>query len=184
MLDDNGFLADRGQWSPEVAKAFAELENVQLTDAHWEVLTLIQAFYDEYDASPANRALVNYVKAVTWRGKRQQYLSNDVISRLPNTSSESNCRLAQAQELFITVLPKDFAPQAYDALLNEKISAIAPRFNALGAPSPKVFASSRASFRMRTEFAYGMTETPSTLSCSTEKRPKVPCTHRYISHSQ
>jgi tRNA (uracil-5-)-methyltransferase len=50
------------------------------------------------------------------------------------------------------VLPKDFAPQAYDALLNEKISAIAPRFNALGAPSPKVFASSRASFRMRTEF--------------------------------
>lgn len=63
MLDDNGFLADRGQWSPEVAKAFAELENVQLTDAHWEILTLIQAFYDEYDASPANRALVNYVKA-------------------------------------------------------------------------------------------------------------------------
>jgi tRNA 2-thiouridine synthesizing protein E len=63
MLDNNGFLADRGQWSPEVAKAFAELENVKLTDAHWEILTLIQAFYNEYDASPANRALVNYVKA-------------------------------------------------------------------------------------------------------------------------
>ena len=50
------------------------------------------------------------------------------------------------------MLPKDFTPQAYDALLNEKISAIAPRFNALGAPNHKVFASHRASFRMRTEF--------------------------------
>ena len=50
------------------------------------------------------------------------------------------------------MLPKDFAPQAYDALLNEKIGAIAPRFNALGAPSPKVFASRKTSFRMRTEF--------------------------------
>ena len=63
MLDNNGFLADRGLWSPEAAHALAELENIQLTDAHWEILKLIQAFYDEYDASPANRALVNYVKA-------------------------------------------------------------------------------------------------------------------------
>ena len=50
------------------------------------------------------------------------------------------------------MLPKDFAPQAYDTLLTEKISAIAPRFNALGAPAPSIFASPTASFRMRTEF--------------------------------
>ena len=50
MLDNNGFLADRGLWSPEAAHALAELENIQLTDAHWEILKLIQAFYDEYDA--------------------------------------------------------------------------------------------------------------------------------------
>jgi tRNA 2-thiouridine synthesizing protein E len=152
MLDKHGFLADRGQWSPEVAKAFAELENVQLTDAHWEVLTLIQAFYDAYDASPANRALVNYVKASLGAEKGNSIYLMTLFPRLPNTSSESNCRLAQAQELSVTVLPKDFTPQTYDALLNEKISAIAPRFHALGAPNPKVFASHRASFRMRTEF--------------------------------
>ena len=54
---------DRTLWDQDVARVFAEFEGLALTDAHWEILTLIQAFYDEYDASPANRALVNYVKA-------------------------------------------------------------------------------------------------------------------------
>ena len=62
MLDANGFLADRTLWTPAIAEAFAELENIGLTEAHWEIISLIQRFYDEFDASPANRALVKYVK--------------------------------------------------------------------------------------------------------------------------
>ena len=62
MLDANGFLADRALWTPKIAETFAELENVTLTDSHWEILALIQRFYEEFDASPANRALVKYVK--------------------------------------------------------------------------------------------------------------------------
>ena len=62
MLDANGFLVDRALWTPAVAEAFAELESITLTDAHWEIIALIQRFYEEFDASPANRALVKYVK--------------------------------------------------------------------------------------------------------------------------
>lgn len=62
MLDANGFLADRTLWTPAIAEAFAELESIGLTEAHWEIISLIQRFYDEFDASPANRALVKYVK--------------------------------------------------------------------------------------------------------------------------
>ena len=62
MLDTNGFLADRALWTPAVAEALAELESVTLTDAHWEIITLIQQFFEEFDASPANRALVKYAK--------------------------------------------------------------------------------------------------------------------------
>ena len=61
--DKQGFLVDWLGWSKEIANAFALEEGITLSDAHWEILKLIQAFYDEYDASPANRALVNYVKA-------------------------------------------------------------------------------------------------------------------------
>ena len=62
MLDNNGFLADRALWTPAVAEALAELESVSLTDAHWEIIALIQQFFEEFDASPANRALVKYAK--------------------------------------------------------------------------------------------------------------------------
>lgn len=62
MLDTNGFLADRALWTPAVAEALAELESVTLTDAHWEIIALIQQFFEEFDASPANRALVKYAK--------------------------------------------------------------------------------------------------------------------------
>lgn len=62
MVDANGFLADRTLWTPAIAEAFAELESIGLTEAHWEIISLIQRFYDEFDASPANRALVKYVK--------------------------------------------------------------------------------------------------------------------------
>ncbi|EED36019.1 sulfurtransferase TusE [Luminiphilus syltensis NOR5-1B] len=62
LCDDNGFLADRSVWSTEIATEFAALEDIVLSEAHWEILHLLRAFYDQYDDSPANRALVNYVK--------------------------------------------------------------------------------------------------------------------------
>ena len=62
LCDDKGFLADRSQWTTAIAEAFAAEEKVQLTDAHWEILYLLRDYYENYDASPANRALVNFVK--------------------------------------------------------------------------------------------------------------------------
>jgi len=60
--DGHGFLADWQAWTPEVAHTFSQIEGVELTEAHWEILGLLRDFYQEYEASPANRALVNYVK--------------------------------------------------------------------------------------------------------------------------
>lgn len=50
------------------------------------------------------------------------------------------------------MLPKDFSPDAYENLLNEKIRAIAIDFEAMGAPSPTIVASPKDVFRMRAEF--------------------------------
>ena len=62
LCDENGFLSQREAWSPDVAEAFAVSEDITLTAAHWEVLVLLQEFFEAYGDSPANRALVNYVK--------------------------------------------------------------------------------------------------------------------------
>jgi tRNA 2-thiouridine synthesizing protein E len=60
-LDKDGFLQDLEDWSPVIACALAEREQLQLTDEHREILDLLRAFYSEFQLSPANRPLVKYV---------------------------------------------------------------------------------------------------------------------------
>ncbi|MBT1445447.1 TusE/DsrC/DsvC family sulfur relay protein [Shewanella sp. JM162201] len=57
-VDKNGYLLSVDDWSPELALVLARGENIELTDAHWEVVNFVRDFYLEYKTSPAIRALV------------------------------------------------------------------------------------------------------------------------------
>jgi tRNA 2-thiouridine synthesizing protein E len=59
-LDKDGYLVELGDWSDEVAQALASHEQIELTPEHWEVLTLLRAFYQEFELSPATRPLIKY----------------------------------------------------------------------------------------------------------------------------
>lgn len=56
--DNSGYLLDSKQWNEDVARAIAEQEQLELTDAHWEVIYFVRDFYQEYNTSPAIRMLV------------------------------------------------------------------------------------------------------------------------------
>lgn len=60
-LDKEGFLRNQEDWSPEVARALAVQEGIELTDDHWDVIHLLQQFYKEFELSPAMRPLVKYI---------------------------------------------------------------------------------------------------------------------------
>ncbi|WP_066964644.1 TusE/DsrC/DsvC family sulfur relay protein [Microbulbifer sp. Q7] len=60
-LDKEGFLRNLDDWSPAVAEALASQENIVLNGDHWDVIRLLQAFYREFELSPAMRPLVKYV---------------------------------------------------------------------------------------------------------------------------
>lgn len=60
-IDKEGFLRELSDWTPEVAAALASAEGIELTDAHWEILQLLQTFYREFELSPAMRPLVKYI---------------------------------------------------------------------------------------------------------------------------
>ena len=62
LCDENSFLSDTDNWSDDIAQAFAAQEGIALTDAHWEVLSLLRGYFEAFGDSPANRALVNYTK--------------------------------------------------------------------------------------------------------------------------
>ncbi|MCP3908677.1 MAG: TusE/DsrC/DsvC family sulfur relay protein [Oceanicoccus sp.] len=60
-LDKEGFLKDLNQWSPAVAEQLAKNEGITLSQDHWEIISLLQQFYREFELSPAMRPLVKYV---------------------------------------------------------------------------------------------------------------------------
>jgi tRNA 2-thiouridine synthesizing protein E len=59
-FDREGFLRRLEDWTPEVAMQIAAAEQLELSEAHWEVIALLRAYYLEYDSSPAMRPLVKY----------------------------------------------------------------------------------------------------------------------------
>lgn len=61
-LDKDGYLVNLNDWNPTTAETLAARENIELTAAHWEIISLVQTFYREFDLSPATRALVKYTQ--------------------------------------------------------------------------------------------------------------------------
>lgn len=59
-VDKEGFLVDLNDWSEPVAVALAHAEGIELSDAHWEILHVLRAFYAEFQLSPATRPLIKY----------------------------------------------------------------------------------------------------------------------------
>jgi tRNA 2-thiouridine synthesizing protein E len=60
--DNEGFLKHLEDWNESVAKDLAAIEGIELTSDHWEVITLVRDYYQQYTLFPANRVLVNKVK--------------------------------------------------------------------------------------------------------------------------
>ena len=67
MFDKEGFLRDLGDWTPAVAEEMAAREGLELTEAHWEIIGLLRDFYQRFEASPANRALVKFTARSAFR---------------------------------------------------------------------------------------------------------------------
>ncbi|GGB92855.1 sulfurtransferase [Marinobacterium zhoushanense] len=90
-FDDEGYLDDLSQWSPQVAEYLATQEGLRLTEAHWEILYLLRDFYSRYEHSPAMRPLVKAVKQSLGDDKgRSIYL----MQLFPGSPAKVSARLA------------------------------------------------------------------------------------------
>lgn len=56
--DKAGYLLDLQDWQEDLAPVIAMGENLELSEAHWEVIHFVRDFYLEFETSPAMRALV------------------------------------------------------------------------------------------------------------------------------
>ncbi|HIJ22341.1 MAG: TusE/DsrC/DsvC family sulfur relay protein [Gammaproteobacteria bacterium] len=60
-VDEEGYLSDINDWNKVIGAALAETEEVELTDAHWEVIDFLREYYDEYQIAPAVRVLTKAI---------------------------------------------------------------------------------------------------------------------------
>ncbi|MDR9827693.1 TusE/DsrC/DsvC family sulfur relay protein [Vibrio sp. FNV 38] len=56
--DAQGYLLNFQEWEPEMIPMLAEMEGIELTEAHLEVVHFVRKFYEEFNTSPAVRMLV------------------------------------------------------------------------------------------------------------------------------
>jgi tRNA 2-thiouridine synthesizing protein E len=67
--DSEGYLLDRSDWSEDFAHALAREEGLVLTDAHWEVIRYLQAYYQEHGVQAQVRVMIKHFTQL-WGARR------------------------------------------------------------------------------------------------------------------
>jgi tRNA 2-thiouridine synthesizing protein E len=61
--DGDGYLVDPDNWTPEIAKAMAAADEVELDDVKWEQIEKAREYYDENGVVPPIRKFSKYIGA-------------------------------------------------------------------------------------------------------------------------
>ncbi|WP_457646128.1 TusE/DsrC/DsvC family sulfur relay protein [Profundibacter sp.] len=60
--DEEGYITNLSDWTPELAEVIAKAEEVEMTDEHWAVVNFLRDYYEEYQIAPAVRVLIKAIK--------------------------------------------------------------------------------------------------------------------------
>ncbi len=90
-VDKHNYLLNLSDWSEELALHIASLENIEMSDEHWEVVRFIRQFYIEFNTSPAVRMLV---KAMAKEYGPEKGNSRYLYSLFPKGPAKQATRIA------------------------------------------------------------------------------------------
>jgi len=88
---DQGFLTDQADWSEDVAKQLATLNNIQLSDEHWEIIFFIRRYYQRYKHLPNTRV---FTKAIAREFGEAKGNSRYLHQLFPDGPLKYACKLA------------------------------------------------------------------------------------------
>ena len=61
--DGDGYLLDMNIWSPEIGKAMAEADGIELDEVKWEQIVKAREYYEEYSVVPPIRKFAKFLGA-------------------------------------------------------------------------------------------------------------------------
>ena len=90
-VDHEGYLKRRSDWSRGLAIELAAADSIELSDAHWEVISFLQEYYENYEIAPAIRILT---KQIGKRYGQEKGNSKYLYELFPRGPAKQACRYA------------------------------------------------------------------------------------------
>ena len=90
--NNEGFLEDANQWTPEVGCQIAADDQIELSEKHWEIIEFLRGFYKSHEMSPPSNRL--FVKAVKEALGEEKGNSIYLMQLFPGTPAKTACRIA------------------------------------------------------------------------------------------
>lgn len=60
-IDEEGYLVDPMEWNEEVAREFANIENIDLTEDHWDAIRFMRQYYADHQVAPDVRHVMKHL---------------------------------------------------------------------------------------------------------------------------
>lgn len=90
-LNEEGFLLEMGDWNDEVAVELARLNQIELTEAHWEIVRFIRDYYKQFKHLPNARV---FTKAIAKQFGADKGNSRYLHRLFPQGPLKYACKLA------------------------------------------------------------------------------------------
>ena len=89
--DEDGYLTDLDQWNEDVGKYLANDEGLDMSDAHWEVISFLREYYEEYKIAPMIRILT---KAIGKKLGKDKGNTKYLYELYPGGPAKQACKIA------------------------------------------------------------------------------------------
>jgi TusE/DsrC/DsvC family sulfur relay protein len=89
--DEEGYLVNLSDWTEDVAGAIAKVENIEMSQNHWEVVNFLRDYYNEYQIAPAVRVLT---KAIGKKLGAEKGSSQYLYELFPYGPAKQACKIA------------------------------------------------------------------------------------------
>ena len=90
-VDEDGYLVNLDDWNKELAGHLAKTEEIEMTEAHWEVVNFLRDYYQKYQIAPMMKILVKEIGKVMGPDKgNTKYL----YELYPGGPAKQACKIA------------------------------------------------------------------------------------------
>ena len=89
--NEQGFLIRAADWNEQVAQLLADINDISLTAAHWEIISFIRQYYLQYKHLPNARV---FAKAIAKTLGEEKANSRYLLRLFPDGPLKYACKLA------------------------------------------------------------------------------------------